>query len=194
MSQFVSLLKDISATAQSIVTIIAVIIAGLWTYGLFIRNRLSYPRAKIEHNVSVRQVGKGKALLSVEVVISNAGSVLMRLESGEIRISQMLPPQDELLAIIQGDQGISVTNWQNLIPEQLLSWNGEKRPEIEPGENSQLLYHFVVPSDVSTLLLYTYFGNEKKRSKNFGWELTTIHEVQSADNVQVSWLKKWILR
>src|SRR6266702_4870713 len=169
-------LKDIATIIQSVATVSAIIIGGVWTYWLFIRKRQKYPRAKIEHRISHRPTN-GKILLSIDVIISNSSDVLLLLESGKVLVSQVLPPQAELLSILNGSPGTEVTDWRALVPLRNPTWKkGEL--ELEPGESQQLPYHFVIDASIQTVLVYTYFRNIKKRGRVLGWELTTIYDLQ----------------
>ena len=95
-----STLKDIATIVQSVITVAAVILGGIWTYWLFVREREKYPSAKIEHRICHRPIANGKILLSIDATVINSGDVLLALVSGNMTISQMLPPQDELLEIL----------------------------------------------------------------------------------------------
>jgi hypothetical protein len=109
-------------------------------------------------------------------------------------VSQMLPPQDELLGIIKGDQGVMVTNWQELVPVQHPTWKKDGL-RVEPGESEQLLYHFVISSDVKTILLYSHFRNRGHKLGHhlLGWHLATISDVQPSEDIPIPWLQKWRL-
>ncbi len=170
-----STVRDIATIVQSIFTVAAVIIGGVWTYWLFVKKRQKYPSAKIEHQISHRPIANGKVLLSVNAVISNSGNVLLSLEKGKIRVSQVLPPQDELLDILTRKKGTQVTNWHLLSP--LVNPIGQETLEIEPSESQQFLVHYVIDADIQTILVYTYFRNVEKPKRNIGWTLTTIYDL-----------------
>src|SRR6266851_4929717 len=156
-----STVRDIATIVQSIFTVAAVIIGGVWTYWLFVKKRQKYPSAKIEHQISHRPIASGNVLLS--------------LEKGKIRVSQVLPPQDELLDILTRKKGTQVTNWHLLSP--LVNPIGQETLEIEPSESQQFLVHYVIDADIQTILVYTYFRNVEKPKRNIGWTLTTIYDL-----------------
>src|SRR5260370_16930816 len=113
-----STVRDIATIIQSIFTVAAVIIGGVWTYWLFVKKRQKYPSAKIEHQISHRPIANGKVLLSVNAVSSNSGNVLLSLEKGKIPVSQMLPPQNELLDILTQKNATHEPNSPPLTPLQ----------------------------------------------------------------------------
>ena len=83
--------KDAFEAIQSVVTVAALIIAGVWAYQAFIRNRLGYPRAKIEHRISGWLVSDAKRLLRVCIRIENTSQVLLRVQSGFTWVQLMKP-------------------------------------------------------------------------------------------------------
>ena len=66
----------IVSIVQSITTVIAIIIGGIWSYMLFVSRRQRYPRVKIEHQITCRPVSELKLLLSIDVTITNSSEVL----------------------------------------------------------------------------------------------------------------------
>jgi hypothetical protein len=86
-------IKEMTEIFQNLTTITAVIVGGFWSYKIFIQKRQKYPRATIEHKVIHRSISSEEKydLLSLDVIVSNNGDVLLKLESGEIFVKQMLP-------------------------------------------------------------------------------------------------------
>lgn len=167
---------------QSSITVIAIIVGGFWSYMLFVSRRQKYPRMKVEHYVSCRSVVEAKSLLSVDIIVSNTSEVLLSLMSWEINARQMLPPCAELFRIItdenqkQQEQGRQIIEWQTIASREDHWKNGNF--EIEPGEQHQIHLDFVINTNVQTLLVESYFRNMKKRGRQIGWSLSTIHDLQ----------------
>jgi hypothetical protein len=51
-------IKMITSSIQSIVTIFAIIIGGIWTYRSFIKKREGIPKVILEHKISHRIVNE----------------------------------------------------------------------------------------------------------------------------------------
>jgi hypothetical protein len=51
--------------------------------------------------------------------------------------------------------------------------------EIEPGEEQEFCFEFIIPSNVQTVAIYSHFGNVKKRKGDLGWNRTTWYEIAS---------------
>ncbi|MDY6796193.1 MAG: hypothetical protein SWK76_13095 [Actinomycetota bacterium] len=53
--------------------------------------------------------------------------------------------------------------------------------EIEPGEEHELNFDLVVPSNIESVLLYTYIENVKKKKREIGWSKTTFYEIKNKE-------------
>jgi len=176
-------IESIISVIQSVTTIMAIIIGGIWSYILFVGRRQKYPRAKVEHHIVCRPVVEGKLLLSIDITITNQSDVLLVLISSEINARKLLPPNAGLLRLLSlenmGDFSTApqIIEW-DLIASRKDNWKkGEL--EIEPGEQHQIHSDFLINSKVSSILIESYFQNVKKRGKQIGWKLTTIHDLKN---------------
>src|SRR5262245_38808987 len=83
--------KERLEIAQSIVTIAAVFIGGIWTYNLFIKERHEFPHANIEQKLFHVALSDETNLLRVGIELSNTGNSLMKIGSAIIRVQQISP-------------------------------------------------------------------------------------------------------
>ncbi len=51
MLKYIPLLKDLADFVQATAVFLGVVVGGLWTYLLFVRKRLAYPRVNLELKV-----------------------------------------------------------------------------------------------------------------------------------------------
>lgn len=174
-------IKDIASIAQSLTTILAIIVSGFWGYWVFVKNRQLYPRAKLSHSLLYRSLGEGKSLLHVVVTIQNIGEILLSLRMVETRIHQMIPLPEEVAASVK--QGIDPVS---LDATEINSWTalGTHRCqfqkhlfEVEPGEVQEIHHDFIIADGIRTVLIYSYLQNIKKRARDIGWDLTTFHDL-----------------
>jgi len=173
-------LETVTNIIEAVVTITAVIFGGVSAYAAFIRNRLIYPRAKLEHKTSCRRVTEDKVLLSVDVFLSNTGDVLITLTDPEISVKQVLPPEVELQRYVDAvyhmpDTGAEIIEWHVLAAPRV-EWD-DGQLEVEPGERHQFHHDFLINADVRTVMVESYFHNLKKRGRSIGWGLVTIHDL-----------------
>ena len=171
-------IKDILVAIQSFIVSVGVIVGGIWTYRLFIRNRQKYPRSNLSHNILHKCLPDGQIFLRVETEIQNSGDVLISLLSGETRTQQILPISDDTVKDINDfklKNDKKEIEWPS-ISEKEIKWDKGKC-EIEPGEKDQICFDFIIDSNVTDLLVYSFFKNIKKQ-KNLGWGITTIYNIK----------------
>jgi hypothetical protein len=173
-------LKAIASIIQAVVTSGGIVVGGVWTYRLFVKKRQKYPRASVRHDISHRKLGGGHVLLNVRATISNAGEVLLSLESAETRVQQILPLGATLLDDIREGKdlvpaGETEVPWPSLFNRKSERKKGEF--QIEPGESDSIQYDFVLPERVRTVEVYTYLKNEAVHKRNIGWSVTTIYDL-----------------
>jgi hypothetical protein len=90
--------QELTESIQSIFTVLAIIVGGYWTYNLYKVKREGLPRANIEHNVNVIYISpsRNRLILSIDVIVENTGSVLLKLMPWQIIVRKILPPTDEM--------------------------------------------------------------------------------------------------
>jgi len=168
--------KTLGEIIQSFLTAIAIVAAGAWTYMIFIRNRLVFPRLELSvlpHPVSI----SGGWIVHVAVGLFNSGSVVIRIREAELRLRTVIPlPDDVQKAVNDGFDPVPVgqteVKWPMLAGRE---WKFDSKPvEIEPGENDTLHADFFIPENVKVVEFYAFVENAKKRSKGLGWSNTTI--------------------
>ncbi|TFW62686.1 hypothetical protein CT676_00740 [Bradyrhizobium sp. MOS001] len=76
---------------QGLVTIAAIIIGGIWTYNVFIKERREYPHANIEQKITHLALSDQQNLLRVGLELTNTGSSLMLVDMSIVRVQQILP-------------------------------------------------------------------------------------------------------
>lgn len=173
-------IQAIAQIVQTVVSAIAIIIGGFWVYITFTIKREKLPRANIQHQIKYRYLTKEKILLTIFVVISNDGNVLLSLEKGEIVIQQIFPlPKKLLILVNKGEDIVKLLNslqeknkmkeWQTEAPWPCIgvretTW-GKGSLEIEPGNCIQLPFDFTIDSEVQTVRIRSFFPNVVKRKR-----------------------------
>jgi hypothetical protein len=163
-------------TVESFVKIVALIVGGWWTWSGFVRKRLLFPSANVEHHVTMwRDVGQTFIHLSIRII--NNGNVLMRVEQGCAWVEQLTPlPQS-----VEGRLG---RNEDYVLEGQVdAEWGLIKKRDlpkgfcrdIEPGETDQIDFDFVIDQDIRRVLIYSHLANRRKMVG--GWNLNTIHQI-----------------
>lgn len=184
------LLKDIAELLKDAVEITAVIVGGIWTYWLFVQKRERWPKADLKHRICSWPISGDRQLIRIGVDIKNVGEVLLEIRRGFTEVYQLKPWPNELTTPVIKEinfrhPGGTEFKWAKLAfltldgkPTEKKSAN-EEWPEpdgydIEPGENEELFFDFIIPAGVELVSVYSRTENALLANREFGWNLTTI--------------------
>jgi len=169
-------------TLQVLLSMLAIVVGGIWAYLLFVKRRQRYPRANVTQQIGHYPLPNNKVLLRATVRICNEGEILLSLVSGFSRVQQMIPCSDDLCEVLRvrddsDEQCEPEAEWP-LLSERKLKFEKSER-EIEPGEIDELHFDFIIDSDVQVIVIYSYLKNVKKRRREIGWNVTSIYDLRS---------------
>jgi hypothetical protein len=171
--------KDGLSALETICKIAALIIGGIWAWKGFIRNRLRFPSATLEHMIT-SWTDENKTFLHVTVRISNTGNILIKLAKGKTWIEKLTPlPSKVKDSVRTGNMPIQTgkheINWSLIAKHELMS---SDRIEIEPKETDELHFDFVIDKKIMRALIYTHLENQTKGlRKKIGWNLSSIYAI-----------------
>ncbi|HUO44223.1 MAG TPA: hypothetical protein VMT94_04850 [Burkholderiales bacterium] len=174
---------------ESIITSIAIIVGGFWTYDLFVKERQNFPHAKMEQKISHVGLSPEVNLLRVEIDLSNTGSSRLVIDKSQIYIQKILPlascehidpkncVSDQIkTALRESDRDADSFAWP-LIAQR------EANPEmsVEPDETDFLIVEFAVPSSVKVVRVYSYLRNDKvsKGGDEIGWRTSSFYDFRT---------------
>lgn len=171
--------KKVVDILAGVATMLAIAVAGSWTWKRFIRDRANWPKANIEHSVYSRSLSETNILVHVGVTIHNIGNVRLRLSDGNIRLQRIWPCKQEQMALIRRNSGgespsQKEADWELLSKIDFTSLN----LELEPGEKDTSHFDFVLQTKLETVVVYSRFNNRRKAKAEIGWNHTTIHEIE----------------
>jgi len=191
MGVSVSDAKTIVEGLQSFVETMAIIVAGVWAYERFIKNREDYPYPKIEQRCEHHVLEDNLIYLSVFVTVTNQGKTKLDLNGAKIIVRQVSPLLGEIKKLLKDerqnfdedkirsgnvkeifvDQGQRL-RWTTLGDRE---WKGErgKINELEPGQTREFQFDFLLlEDDVKIIEAISYFNNEKT-----AWEIGTLYSL-----------------
>jgi len=193
-----SLLNTTIESLKSLTEMAAIIIAGLWTYNRFIKNREDYPYPKIEHKTTSYKLSKSIVYLSVIITVVNEGKTKLDLGKGKIYIRQVSPIPDGINILIaetvnkSGLEPVIYGNAPELFRDmgQRVGWatlgsrNWETQlrnelKELEPGQTRETQFDFLFldRDEVEIVQVISYFNFGKSH-----WELATLHSLVEFHN------------
>jgi hypothetical protein len=185
------------AGVQALVTALAVVVGGIW----FFRARRRYPKARVEHEVWSWKTGEDERVVRVVITVENRGEVLLQLGNAMVRLHRVLPMSEEVQAQMAAVKQTppNMTAYLEWTPyyQQGTDWT-MSGGELEPGESDELCYHFVVPQDIETVIVYSFLQNRRKvrepfprewsrrwryitkpeaRRRHYGWNKSSVHRL-----------------
>ena len=159
--------------------IAAVVVGAIWTYRLFVRQRLGQERANVKHAVDHRVLDKNSRLVRVLIELENIGSVMLNPPKGETSVQQVLPVADEIAKLLaEGEEpfenGATEFDWP-VIATREYDLKAED-VSLEPGEVERLLCDFIIPIDIRTIEVHTIVYCSSRANAQF-WDETTLHDL-----------------
>ena len=182
--------KDLITATKDVATIIALIIAGLWTYALTKQFRDTVPKLAIKHDVSCWRMRDGSLLVRLDSTLTNTGKVLIRGLNGRLIVLRMLPETDEqAVAYAHGDifyhcKDKNGNPIKNCIPEQGLNLPATSRKEfaiqdpgrsLEPGELKAYWRYFKLDDAARVVEVETFIYVPGSATQ--GWLAESVHEL-----------------
>lgn len=171
--------KEASEIVSNFATAAALLMAGLWTYVLFVRQRLGYPRLQTTFAPEVFDPTRASRLVRVEVLLKNVSTVVVELRGAELRLRQVIPlPPKVASSVAEGYDPVANEPqivWPMLAGRQW-SWPSGAL-EIEPGESECLHAEFFMPKEVEVVEFYLFVANQKKLRKALGWSRSQLWRV-----------------
>lgn len=139
---------------ESVVTILAIIIGGIWTYRRFIRQREDH--ALIDFSVDIVFHSKLKDWWIVEVVayIENKGKVQHKIELFEFELASLNFSDNVEITEEFGGQ----VHFPNIITRRSFLPKKYRYFFVEPGLKNKYSFISRVPADTELLILHSWFN------------------------------------
>lgn len=181
--------KDFFDILSKVITSLGIIIGGIWTYRLFIKQRLGLPKVEINLGIDEVKLHNELKLIHAHLKLVNTGTVMLTSDRAELRLKQVYPIPDGLKPSFKKGfdpvlRGNTEIEWPMLAGRQ---WEWEKGEfEIEPGESDSLNADFVINADVEVAEFYFFIANANKKKQGIGWSLTRINHFQNKDEFDMA--------
>ena len=167
---------------QSIVTILAITIGGIFALLKLQAFRDFDPHLTIIHKVTHRLVGDSYIHIEVVATLNNSSKVKVDIRKGLFLLQQISPVSDKeveslYVQAFEGEEYEEI-QWPTLF-EVSRDW-GKDELVIEPGESHPETFEFIVTREIKSVMIYTYFHNPKFSQggqMGQGWVATTIHDM-----------------
>ena len=182
---------NIFSVIQSFVTAVAIATAGIWAYFRFQVFRTFEPHLTIEHRVFHRRLSENYTHIDVTVVMYNSSRVQVEIRESFALVQEVAPISDDEAGTRRDEAWVEEEDPTFLWPivgRLARKWD-ENELIVEPGERHSETFEFIIDKagvyidpdrPLRTVLIYTYFKNEGRRSNQKsarGWAATTVYDI-----------------
>jgi hypothetical protein len=180
--------KDRVDVLSKFVGIIAIVLGGIWTYNIFVKERQHFPHANVQHKVAHVPLSSCVNLVRVGVEIANSGKSRLLSSKSVVWIQKIRP-----ISVCPSDGQCVRADLQHALADPVhkqdrFTWpligyreNQTKNSlDLEPDEKEEQDYEFVVPSSVEFVRIYSYYQNdERSTGADTGWRTSTFHDLKT---------------
>ena len=173
-------IKDLAAIFQSAITVIAIVVGGVFAWFKLQAFRDFEPHLTISHEVRHRTIGESYVHIDVTATLHNGSKVKLDFREAFIRLQQISPTSDGEV------ESLYTSTFVNREYEDLLwpilyevprTWDVNELI-VEPGESHQETYEFIVSTLVESVIVYTYYYNPRGASEApEGWGAATVYDI-----------------
>lgn len=161
-------LNDWVGLAKDIITALGIIIAGIWTWMLFIRQRTGETKARLKHIVETFPTDVNQIYVRAILEVENKGTVKVAPPRFNTTVQYVLPVPPEIREKIQSGDLVSKNEYEFPWPSKHeYNINLKKDDwEVEPGETERLYLDFFVPAHVKLIQIHSrLFESDDKESQ-----------------------------
>ena len=159
-------------TIESVITIIAIVIASIfaWRNGIIFRHRS--PHINIAHDVTHRFISPSYTHLIVTATLHNSSRVKVEFRDGLFILQKIAPLNDDEVTqlytqfsddAVSASEGAEDIQWETL-DKLWIVWDKDELI-VEPGASAALTIEFIVPKTIQAVLITTYLYNTRVMGK-----------------------------
>lgn len=166
--------KNWAEASNAIATIVALALAGYWTYKRFIDGRINVPKAIVRNLIVLRRCTDQYNWVHVEATVTNQGETIIPLEYGYCRIRACLPPAEivgrhlesnpeglfETLSESDGVNSCAEVSWPEVVKREWRYSPGKSA--IEPGESECFRCDAFVPCSTKVIYIESWIRKEPR--------------------------------
>ena len=182
-------LKDLAAVMQAVVTMAAIIYAGIVAAAKLEVFRDFEPHLTISHQVNHRAVGDSYVHIDVTATLHNSSKVKVELREGSFYIQEIGPVLDDqeleerLAAREFSTADGSFVQWPT-IGEFSCNW-GNYNLVVEPGQVVRETVEFVISKETKTIVVQSVFHNLTPTAGTpQGWRTATVYDIMDKPSVE----------
>ncbi len=173
---------DSARAVQAIGILVAICVGGILAYQRLHIFRTFEPHLTISQKVSHRNIGDSYVHIDITATLHNSSKVQVEILKGFFQLQQIAPETDEnieeLYAQVFIDKEYNSIGWETLEKFERRWSQGEL--VVEPGESHPETQEFIVSKDVKSVMIYSYFYNQRYSEQSAsaeGWAASTVYDI-----------------
>ena len=170
--------------ALTLVTIVAILVGGLFAAVKFDLFRESQPHLTISHTINHRNIADSYVHLDVTAVLHNSSRVKVELNRGLFTLQEIAPVlddaelEDRLEARNLIAENLPFSQWA-ILDQFSCEWSASTLV-IEPGQTFRQTVEFVISREITTVAIHAFFYNSRFAEgfeRPEGWNITTVYDI-----------------
>ena len=173
---------DWARTAQAsanVAQIVALIVAGAWSYRVFIKQRNDHARANLRHSATVVGQTGSHWLVRIEITVTNVGNVLLVSPGAKTAIYQVEPIPTRVNDVLP-------LRAVRKSKDPCLPWKrvaSVKYPldkyhlALDPGETDVIVCDFALSTEISAVFVHTKLHCPTPDNPQDVWRATSFHRL-----------------
>ena len=167
---------------KSLVDVLAIIIAGAWTYNRFVDTRERHPYPNIRHTINHYRLADNVIYLSVSLQVKNEGKRKLDLRQGRVLVKRIFPVSQSIVKalLLSDDTAIRLgmvenvffaqkrrVDWGNILGDRKWAVDDDTVNELEPGQTKDIQFDFIFEEGVKVVEISSALEDR--------WELVTLY-------------------
>jgi hypothetical protein len=168
--------KDVAGLIQSVVTIAAVLAAGLW----FVLRDAVYHRLDLTQTVDVRPLAENALWLHLTLKAKNTGESKVYIPESMVRIQRILPLDRDIADSISANRDKAIYSAQHELLWHKIFEDAHvpQQVTIPSGSTETMEFDFVIPPGHDMIRVYSYLPDTRERDA--GWSASSIVDLRKA--------------
>lgn len=173
-------LKDLTSIVQSALTILAILAGGGFALYKLKQFRDLEPHLTISHAINHRPIAEGYVHIDVTAALNNTSRVRVEIAEGDFVFQQVAPFLSEADERKQLEAQVFADDIQPFMEWTVAGVLRCGKMNIEPGQIHQETVEIILPDDISTIAVHTFFRNADSGGKAQSvWSLTSVYDIMT---------------
>ena len=175
-------IKDMAGGMQSALTVLAIVVGGAFALVKLQVFRTFEPHLTITHEVNHRAISPNYIHIDATARLRNSSLVKIELRRADVRLHLVAPITDDEAEVLYDavfeDKIENYVQWP--VTHEMERYWDDGDLIIEPGATHLESFDFIIPGEIESVRVYTYFHNptfEEGSNVSEGWRTSTAYDI-----------------